>query len=376
MTTRFVLDLNSISDGQRWHDASGRAIVLVMGEKPEIRAGQAVEAAGQIATIAPPLNPGEFDYRAFLQAQGIRLRLTIDEPESFWRDSQGTDRTFALWLDNHRYRIRQLLFGRLEPSIAPLAGALLLGRREEIDPEVNDAFARTGTTHLLAISGLQLQALALCSLLVFRVLGMPRRPAYLMVGLTMLGYAFLVGPAPSVVRSTVMTATFCLAAIARRQVPPGQHAVARRLGDSGYQSGIPVRHRLPALLPGDRRLVWLVPPSCTLLRHIFETIRGRLFGPRSALDDLERRLEPWWRRALRRAGASMVDGVVASTVVWLAALPLVAFRFHLVSPIGILLNIPLIPLTTAALLLGGLSLLLSAAWGPLGSPWPGPRPSC
>ena len=41
-------------------------------------------------------------------------------------------------------------------------------------------------------------------------------------------------------------------------------------------------------------------------------------------------------------------------------------RFHLVSPIGILLNIPLIPLTSAALLLGGLGLVLSAVWGPLG----------
>jgi len=368
VTYRFVLDLKSISDGQRWHDASGRAIVIVMGEKPEIRAGQAVEAAGQIATIPPPLNPGEFDYRAFLQAQGIRLRLTIDDPESFWRDSNGNDWAFALWLDNHRCRIRQLLFGRLEPAIAPLAAALLMGWREEIDPEVNDAFARTGTTHLLAISGLQLQALALALLLVFRVLGMPRRPAYLMVGLTMLGYAFLVGPAPSVVRSTVMTATFCSAAIARRQVRPANTLSFAALWTLAINPVylFDIGCQLSFLAIGA--LIWLVSPSCTLLRHIFETIRGRLFGPRSALDELERQLEPWWRRALRRAAASMADGVVASTVVWLAALPLVAFRFHLVSPIGIMLNIPLIPLTTAALLLGGLSLLLSAAWGPLGSP--------
>src|SRR5262249_55213219 len=41
-------------------------------------------------------------------------------------------------------------------------------------------------------------------------------------------------------------------------------------------------------------------------------------------------------------------------------------RFHIVSPIGVLLNIPLIPLTSLALLLGGLGLCLSAIWGPLG----------
>ena len=57
-----------------------------------------------------------------------------------------------------------------------------------------------------------------------------------------------------------------------------------------------------------------------------------------------------------------------STVVWLAALPLVVLRFHMVSPIGILLNVPLIPLTSLALLAAGLTLLLSAVWAPLGVP--------
>ena len=368
VTTRFVLDLTSISDGQRWHKASGRAIVVVMGDRSVIRAGQAVEAAGQIATIAPPLNPGEFDYRGFLQAQGIRLRFTVDDPESFWPDPGGTNRPFTLWLDNHRHRIRTWLFEQLDPSTAPLAAALLLGWREEIDPEVNDAFARTGTTHLLAVSGLQLQALAAALLLIFRVVGLPRRPAYVIVGLTMIGYALLVGPAPSVVRSTVMTTTFCSAAIAQRLARPANTLSLAALLTLAINPMylFDVGCQLSFLAIGA--LVWLVSPACALVRSILETIRARFFGPRSALDDLERLFEPRWRKALRRVGTSTFDGVVASTVVWLAALPLVAFRFHLVSPIGILLNIPLIPLTSAAMLLGGLSLVLSAAWGPLGSP--------
>ena len=173
VTTRFVLDIISLSDGERWHSASGRALLVVAGDRSEIRAGQAIEAAGQIGTIAGPLNPGEFDYRAFLQAQGIRLRMTIDNAESFWLDPRGTDWPFTLWLDSQRYWSRTWLFNWLDPETAPLAAALVLGWREEIDPEINDAFARTGTTHLLAVSGLQLQALAVSLLLIFRVLGFP-----------------------------------------------------------------------------------------------------------------------------------------------------------------------------------------------------------
>ena len=87
------------------------------------------------------------------------------------------------------------------------------------------------------------------------------------------------------------------------------------------------------------------------------------------LDELEREFEPGWRRAIRRAGEFVIDGLVASAVVYLAALPLVAMRFHLVSPIGVILNIPLIPLTTAALLLGAVGLVFSTIWGPLGTPF-------
>ena len=368
VSTRFVLDVTAINDGQTWSAATGRAVVIVVGDRSLIRAGQAVEAAGQIARVAPPLNPGEFDYRAFLQAQGIRLRLMVDDPESFRPDPAASNWPFTFWMDNHRHKLQTWLFEQLDPSTAPLAAALLLGWREEIDPEVNDAFARTGTTHLLAVSGLQLQALAVSLLLIFRVVGVPRRPSYLIVGFTMLGYATLVGPAPSVVRSTVMTTTFCLAAIAQRLARPANTLSLAALATLAINPMylFDVGCQLSFLAIGA--LVWLVSPACIVVRQACETIRERLFGPRSALDDLERRFHPWWRAAISRVGASLADGVVASAVVWLAALPLVANRFHLVSPIGIFLNIPLIPITSAALLLGGLSLVLSAVWGPLGGP--------
>jgi competence protein ComEC len=372
LTTRFVLEFKAISDGKRWHPASGRAIVIVSGDRRDVPAGCMVEAAGQLAKAARPLNPGEFDYRAYLQAQGIRLRLTVDEPESLWRDPDGTGDVLAGWLGSLKEWSHTRLVERLDSSIAPLAAALLLGRREEVEPEVNDAFARTGTTHLLAISGLQLQALAAALLLLFRVVGFPRRPSYLAVGLLMFGYALLVGLAPSVVRSTVMTATFCLAAIANRMARPANTLALAALATLGINPSFlfDIGCQLSFLAIGA--IVWLVPPACMLAREFPEMIRRWIRGPRSPLDELERRLKveervkSWWRARLHWAVGTLVNGVVGSTVIWLAALPLVASRFHIVSSIGILLNIPLIPLTSAALLLSGLGLVLSAIWAPLG----------
>jgi competence protein ComEC len=368
VTSRFVVDLVEINDGSRWRKASGRAMAIVPGDRTEIQPGQRVQAAGHLAVFAPPLNPGEFDYRAHLRGQGIRLRLTVDDAESLWHDESASELTLRGLLGRIQRGSRARVSDQFDPSIAPLAAALLLGQREGIEPEVNDAFARTGTTHLLAISGLQLQALALALLLSFRVMGVRRRPAYLAVGISMFGYALLVGLAPSVVRSTVMTVTCCLAALFHRLDRPANTLSLAALGTLAVNPVFlfDIGCQLSFLAIGS--LVWLVPPASARLWRVVRALRNWLLGVPSALDDLERRLEPGWRTVLRRAGIGLVEGVAASTVLWLAALPLVALRFHLVSPIAILLNLPLIPLTSAALLLGGLALGLGIVWSPLGTP--------
>jgi competence protein ComEC len=367
VSTRFVLDVTDVNDLGRWRRASGRAMVTVTGDRSELRAGQAVQAAGQISLVARPLNPGEFDYATFLRSQGIRLRFSVDDPESFWADPGGSGTIFARWLGHLRAISRGRLVEEIDPLVAPLAAALLLGQRDGVDPEVNDAFARTGTTHLLAISGLQLQALAAALLVLLRATGVPRRRAYFGVALTTTAYALLVGLAPSVVRSTVMTLTFCLAAISERKARPANTLALAALVTLAINPAylFDIGCQLSFLAIGA--LIWLVPPGLELALRGQDAIRRRLFGARSALIGEERRFEPWWWTGVRQAGLSVIKGVIASGIVWLAAVPLVALRFHLVSPIAVILNIPLIPMTSAALLLGGLGLALSTVWGPLGN---------
>jgi competence protein ComEC len=368
VVTRMVVDVIAVADGRSWRSASGRVLAIVAGHRADLRAGDPVEAAGQLARVAGPLNPGEFDYRAFLRAQRIRLRLSIDEPEGIAIDPAGVEWPLTRKLGDVRAACRRRLTGRLGAGTAPLASALILGQREGIDPDDSDAFARTGTTHLLAISGLQLQALAASLAMLFRLMRLPRRLAYGSVAMTTIGYSLLVGLAPSVARSAVMTLTFCLAAVVDRKSRP-----ANTLALAGLLTLIlspfflfDVGCQLSFLAIGA--LIWLVPPAHRGVVYLAEQARTAVRGPRSPLDELERSLEPWWIKALRRLVTSIAKAILASSVVWLAALPLVAMRFHLVSPIGIVLNLPLIPLTTLALILGAGGLALGVVWAPLGIP--------
>ena len=355
--TRAVLDVTRVCDEGTWRSASGRVQLLIIGSRADLIAGEAVEAAGSLARVAGPLNPGEFDTRESLRAQGVRLRMVIDDPRGIWLDPAAPSWPGTHLLGTLRAWSRAKLVAGLDPSVAPLAAALLLGQREGVEPDVNDAFARTGTTHLLAISGLHLQALALVLFFVFRALGLGRRGAFAAVALATIAYALLVGLVPSVVRSAAMTVIGCAAGIFDRSARPANTLASAALVTLGLNPAnlFDVGCQLSFL--AIAAIVW----GSTPLFAWWTT-------PASPLDRLERSLEPRWRKRARVGWRWLAQMVVVSLVVWLVTLPLVTFRFHIASPIGVVLNVPLIPLTTVALLASGLTLGLSALWAPLGVP--------
>lgn len=355
--TRAIVSVHGISDGRTWHTASGRILVYVNGDRTDLGAGEAVLAAGSLGKVAPTLNPGEFDRREYLRAQGIRLQLSVGEPSGVWLDPDGMGDPFLKRLGRLRAWCHATLVRGLDAEIAPLAAALLLGRREGVDPDVNDAFLRTGTTHLLAISGLHLQVLAVSLLWIGRVAGLRRWGSFTLAATMTVAYAALVGPMPSVVRSTAMTVAVCLAAIRNRSGRSGNVFALAVLATLAFNPShlFDVGCQLSFLAVAA--LFWGVSP-----------LEEWLHRPAPPMTLLERQAAPPWRKAIRKCGAWLFQGILLSTVVWLITLPLVALRFHMLSPVGILLNIPLVPLTSFALMLAGLTLGLTAIWTPLGRP--------
>ena len=364
-STRIVLDARATSDGARWHPASGRILVYINGDLKGPACGDAVFAAGTIEAIPGPRNPGESDRRDRARADGIRLRMSVKAPESVWADSEGAPNLRWRWIGRARARSQSVLVSGLDPDVAALGAALLLGRREAVDPDLNDAFARTGTTHLLAISGLHLQALAQVLFWVFLIVGMHWKRAYLGVLVATLLYAALVGFAPSVTRSVAMTILVCAGGLGDRC-----STLANRLSLAALITmGMNPAHLFDAgcqlSFLAVMALFWGVPAVMPKPRSLDPDDHAT---PKARIDALERKLEGPWKRASRRIGRRLVEGLVASVVVWAAAIPLVAIWFHTVSPIGILLNLPLIPVTTLALFCAGVTLIASMVWAPLAIP--------
>jgi competence protein ComEC len=109
-------------------------------------------------------------------------------------------------LEQIRTNFRLALVRKFDgPVWGPLASALLLGVRDDLDTDLSEGFKNSGCSHVLALSGMHLALLSgLTAFFLRPLLGI--RAASVVLGIFMLGYVYLSGAQPSLVRSGIMYA--------------------------------------------------------------------------------------------------------------------------------------------------------------------------
>ena len=205
---RFEVELRAIRDGDRWRTASGRAAMIVEGLVPDLAAGDRFQAFAHLLPPEHALNPGEADRAARDRGRRITSHLRVNYPEAISVVSTGFACGPTRLLESLRLRGRQVFANYLRPQQANLAAAVLLGLREQLDPEETEAFQLTGTIHLLVIAGLHLGILAGFASLVLRRL-LPWRWGLPAVAAFTIFYMLLVDAQPPVVRATVLIVAAC-----------------------------------------------------------------------------------------------------------------------------------------------------------------------
>ena len=205
---RFEVELRAIRDGDQWRTASGRAAMVVEGLVPDLAAGDRFRAFAHLLPPEHALNPGEADRADRDRGRRITSHLRVNYPEAISVVSTGFACGPARLLESLRLRGRQVFAHYLRPQQANLAAAVLLGLREQLDPEETEAFQLTGTVHLLVIAGLHLGILAGFAGMVLRRL-LPWRWGLPAVAAFTIFYMLLVDAQPPVVRATVLIVATC-----------------------------------------------------------------------------------------------------------------------------------------------------------------------
>ncbi|MFQ5894528.1 MAG: ComEC/Rec2 family competence protein, partial [Nitrospinota bacterium] len=323
--------------------AAGKARLSLYGGGPELHYGDRVLVRWvQLRRPRGYANPGGFDFGAYLDRQGVSAVGAVSARRVETLERHGGNPLLGL-LFAARRRMVAFLKGRLPTPHGELLSALALGEREGLPPEVKQIFARSGTGHLLAISGLHVGFVAFAFFLLFRfafrelpprwypirpIVFTPAKAAALAVIPVVVLYALLTGARVSTVRASIMVVVYLLARIAERE-----KALLETL-----------------LLAAFLILLW--NPNA-LGDAGFQLSFLSVFAIALALPRLPQPEGRWRRRAVQFA--------IITLVVGMAVLPLAARYFHRVSLVGPLANLALIPVASLvvplALVVSAMSLL-------------------
>ncbi len=172
--------------------------------------GELVRATGKVSAARPVSNPGAFDFRSYLADRGIHAVMSADRV-AVLEGPHGISAA-AAW-------VRGEIGKRLPVEQADVMRALLLGDSSGLPEEVLSSFRRSGTVHVLAVSGLHVGFVALMAGALLRCLGVPRRWARLLVIPCLCFFVALVGARPSAVRAAIMASALIVSWSLERSSP-------------------------------------------------------------------------------------------------------------------------------------------------------------
>ena len=211
LTSTFSLSAEVVYDGDEKKEISGKALVRT-SQYPEYHYGDVITISGEPET---PQNFTDFDYRRYLASQDIYSVLYYPEIKVV---ATGQGNTFRSWIYQFRNSLSASLARSLPEPQCSLAQGILLGQRGNIPSDLNSMFTRTGTAHLLAISGLHLSIITGILISIGILVFGKRYYIYIWFALLIIWlYALLTGLRPPIVRGAIMGSMFLFAELLGRQ---------------------------------------------------------------------------------------------------------------------------------------------------------------
>ncbi|MEN9210929.1 MAG: ComEC/Rec2 family competence protein [Thermostichus sp. DG02_2_bins_29] len=165
-------------------------------EGQDLHPNQRVLLTGSLYLPSPALNPGAFDFQAYLQRQGAFAGLSAQELVV-----RPGGRSWGGW--TLRRRIRKAFIDGLGEREGNLLTSLVLGSRAaQLDFDLQDAFREIGMAHALAASGFHVSLLVGVVFVLTRQLAVRAQQATILAVLAL--YITLTGFSPSVLRAGLM----------------------------------------------------------------------------------------------------------------------------------------------------------------------------
>jgi len=194
----------------KMHPCSGNLALYLAKDSvsKQIRYGDIIIIKSSlIKDIPPPQNPDEFDYKRYLRFNNIHFQAYAKKGDYEITHCSKKNILFSTVYDIQTYFKQTLSKYIPSASEAGVAEALLYGYDDEIDPDIVQAYANTGTLHVLAVSGMHVGLIYMILGMMLKFMDRSTKSKNLKCAIIITGlwiYSLLCGLSPSILRATVM----------------------------------------------------------------------------------------------------------------------------------------------------------------------------
>jgi len=204
---RFTVNVEQTVNNNKHAAATGTLLITLKDIAPDLAYGDELLIPAKYTPVNPPFNPGEFNYKRYLANQNIYYQeFLFAKQYSVLAKGKG-NALISYSLHERRILVEKLKRNMHDTSAIAVASTLILGYKADLSDDILQAYSKTGTIHVLSVSGAHV---AVVYLLLTFALGFLNRFKYgkLLKAIIIIAliwyYAMLTGFSPAVCRAAVM----------------------------------------------------------------------------------------------------------------------------------------------------------------------------
>ena len=221
---RFEAFVDQSIKGNKAKAVSGKLLIALKSDsvrRLHIAYGDRLLIPSRYYDVDPPFNPAEFDYQGYLKSKQIYKQTFVKQQDIKILSRQSASKITAFAFA-FRQRMVEKFYTYLEDKdAAAMASTLILGYRSNLSKEVISAYSRTGTMHVLSVSGMHVAIVFLVLAFLMRPLQSDKKlrllSAFIIIS-SIWFYSLITGFSPSVCRAAMMLSFVVLGKTLNRSI--------------------------------------------------------------------------------------------------------------------------------------------------------------
>lgn len=221
--TRFTAQVQNVVTGNKTRPATGNLLVTLVADSNAhlVNYGNQLLIPATYKPVDPPFNPAEFNYKQYLAHQNIYHQSFITRQKFRILQQQAGNPIISFSLGVRQRLVTAIKQYLHTPQAAAIASTLLLGYKADLSADVLQAYSKTGTIHVLSVSGAHVAILFVFITLLLKPIRHNRYGRLFNAALSLLAiwaYVILTGLSPAATRAAVMLSMVIISQASGRPV--------------------------------------------------------------------------------------------------------------------------------------------------------------